>query len=75
MTMAYRAGSSAVEHWSAVRRVPDSIPDKFILCTVRVVLPNVTHGVVSRILPRRNLKFDMKFEENSREVETGEATK
>ncbi len=32
MTMAHRADSSVVEHWSAVRRVPGSIPGQSILC-------------------------------------------
>ncbi len=53
MTMDHKAGGSVTEHWSAVRRVPGSIPGQSIFCIVRVVRPNVTHGVAGRILPLR----------------------
>ncbi len=48
--MAHRAGSSVVEHWSAVRRVPGSIPGHSIFCIVRVVRPSVTVSIVYHIL-------------------------
>ncbi len=46
MTMSHMAGSSVVEHWSAVQRVPDSIRGQSILLIVRAVWPNVTLCVI-----------------------------